>query len=1422
MIRPFPGARRAAFFLVAIALAVPARAQTQSPVYIDDAPRAWELFRLAREQAVSNTGEAIRIYQELLDTYGENVIPRHEATTDEFVSVRTRVLADLRNNAGLLDRYRLMQQAEAQRLLATNEIDWLLRTRLLTEAGLEALLRAGQEALEAAQFLVAIDAYERAIGHPGLTSDRAAHCWYGIGLAAHYLGRADRAREAIQRLDELGGDAEPFRREVAHLVAAGTGAEVVRGTSPLDRAEVSDLDELVAQTIWSVDMDASLLRRRHNPEPEAADGPSANYDRRRRDGDLTTVAATIAGSSVYINEGLRVLALDRFTGRSVWPQPYEDQPPPAIEHDKSQVGDLNVIAVDGDALVTLTGHAFADTRSTSGRVVCLDRRTGELRWAVGFDRLGDEREYEGLFPHGAPVIAEGAAYVLARKVSAQMLTGCYVVALDLATGDLRWVRHIASSGSRTKTARPFSSLVHDDGELFVATAVGAIACLEASNGDTRWLRRYSVPVHIRGRTRQPWEIGGPVLAGDHVVAITPDQRRITVLDRATGDTLETHEAWTGDQWNSPAYLLATDAMVYAIGSEIRAFSVDNLKRPRWQLPAARASLVDEVGLDGPEGAEGKRTRLSSEADAPTIVGRVQLVTGALVVPTTDGVLLVDDETGRVNHTLAVSVGGNPVASGAQLLLASGDTLEAYMSLSRAEQMLRERIAAAHEDADPALSLLQLGMRVGNLSLALEGADLSLRAIERIPRTGEAESARAELFNMLLEIHHRGIAAADDEREALYGMIGAVAATTDQRVEYLLAYGDGLAERTPGRAVETYQAVLSDPVLRATVRSESGLLRPAALWACERLGALLERVGAGAYEPLAHFARESYRHLLEDPTADDGALVALAGEFPYADAAGDAALRAARMQRERGETRAALATLATQYHLAPGAPRAARLLGAFIETCVDDERPTQAIRVLTSVGGERRVALEGEEGEPDAGAWLARLAPTHDDARRPRVRELDRPLETPARQLEGRLLNPPPAARRLRPSDRALLLAAKDDGLNDLRMITAETLEPTWTAEIEGSGVSLLHFDRDELLLGIGDRTDDPRIVAIDTSTGRREWTTPRLEDHLPAPLGSGRVIEDQMPNGNPFEPRQVLPLVGDEAVFLVRRTGGVAAFDRAHGGVLWSTPRTLGQVHEAIDSGFGIALVGMEEGPGADAPTPRLVVLDSRTGRIVHRTAPSRGGVLWVAADALGTLLCATRYELEAIDLLSGRRRWTNVAFDAIEARDGWSGLRDFIIESRGSNLHSVNAEDGRLSEPFDSAVRGNWERDALQDVVVTGDRILAHYRDRIVRYDLAGNVRGADIIAENRDFKWLLEGEDRLVVVSQHDTRQVPVDESGERQTQRTYHVYVLSDSCKLEGEIIALEPLKKRLDDAALMDGWLLLSTDAETWAVRLSLSD
>jgi outer membrane protein assembly factor BamB len=1030
----------------------PAAAQQDNPVYVDDSPRAWELFQQARDQAADNEAEAVRLYQELLDDYGDKLIPVRDDAPDHFVSARDRVLDDLRANESLLGRYRLMQTRQAQRLLEEGDLSGLAMTRPLTEPGLDATLRLAQEALESARFHAAVTRLEAAIDDPDLTGRSAAQCWFMLGLARHYLHRDEPVALAEARLMALGAEGRQCLEELTRLIAAGAAPSLDRASTSLDRTATRDLDELVAQSIWSVELEDSALNRRFRDSGGQRPARGEGYDRLRSQGTFTTAAAAVSDALVFINEGHTIRAFDRYSGRSAWPRPFTDLPELTIpDPDNASIGDLNLIAVEGSTLVTLTGHARAGQRTGGGRVLCLEASTGQLRWAVDLGRLGAGEEDEGLFPHGRPVIFEGAVYVLARKLSRQLLTGSYVVGLDLESGGLRWIRHLASSGSQNRAAKPFSTLVEDHGNLFAASPVGAVARLDADTGMIRWLVRFPSPMNLRSRPRLPWELSAPVVVGRQVFAITPDERRIVILDRDTGAVTNSFDARSSETWNAPTYLLAGDRFVYAVGSEIRAFPLDAPHQLSWRLPAARSRVEDGV----------------SATDDLTLAGRVQLANGALIVPAQRGVLIVDGETGRIIHQLPVDGQANPVAIDAQLILASADSVDAYMSLGRAEQMLRRRIAEEPDDPSASLSLLQLGMRVGKLDLALQAADLTVGAIEAGLDDRVAGEARRELFSLLLEIHRRRLASTTEQGEALYERFDAVARTAAQRVEHLLAYGDWLASRAPAQAVEAYQAILSDPILASDMRGEGGVLRPASLWAATRLGALIDEHGEALYVAQAEKARRTLTEILTAEPTDADALLALALEFPFTDASPEAAVRAAQLQRRRGDHRRALAVLSDAYHVAPRPRRAERLLGPFLETCPAQSHRRQArliLQTILSTLGD--LQLDTDQGPRRVGRWLAELAAGDAAIRLPRIGDHGGPAEV----LDGTLLPLHPAAVAAPPPDRALLLQDQE-----LRLIGAESLQELWTTTLDHGSAELIDCDEEELLLWVGPKTENPRL-----------------------------------------------------------------------------------------------------------------------------------------------------------------------------------------------------------------------------------------------------------------------------------------------------------------------------------------------------------
>lgn len=1379
-----------------------AAAALDNPVWVDDSPQAWEMLQQARAQREANVEEAIRLYQTLLDEYPFRLAPADASIDNRFISVRGAVLADLRGDQDLLDAYQRAVSAGADRMLASGAVERTAITHTLTSAGLRAMLELGQRSVEQGHFERGRAWLRRAIDHPqaGLAELAAAHRM--LGTAAAYDGDAASYDRAVLALTELGESAGHDLAALKRLADFQPPPRPARGVTPMDRTEADGLNEIVSQTIWTEQLDSSLYARRFGDGAEFI----INEERRRggdREGRFATIAPTIAASVVYVNEGHRVRAVDRFTGRDVWRRPHVDRPGlRVIDRDNEVPQDLNLIAVDEGMAVTTTGHGYATDRSSEGGLIALDAATGELRWSASFDRLGGDDAYEGLYPYGRPIIREGLVYVLARSTTRQLVTTTYLVAVDMRDGSPRWIRHIASSGEQVRSGRPMTSPVWRDGVIYVSTPVGAMAAIDATTSETLWLHRESVPITTRGGVRRPWELNTPAVTDRSVIALTPDQRRIIELDRARGTVLRSTEATSRSRWNGPSYLLTNDEMVYGIGSEIRAFAADDLDALMWMLPPLDP---EAIGPGEPIAAAHFE-----------IAGRVQVVGDRLIAPTDAGTMVIDAETGRVLRLLDTRGAGNPVAAGGEIVVAASASLDAYMSLPRAEALLRQRIAEHPSDAEPALSLMQLAMRVADFELALEGAALAQSALEReMERTHQQE-----LFDGLVAVHRRALAPDDDGARALYALMARCARSADQDLEHRLARADWLSRSTPVEAALAYRAILDEPTLAPVWRRENGMIRSASTWAAMRLLALVNEHGEPVRQAMDSAAAAAMVELTSAPNGDDPRperLIELAERHPVSSLAAEWRVRAARAWLEQDEPRKALAAVLAGVNRMAGAPDEDRLLGAAVDVARMADWPRLADRILAYATLERPgmalVDLNGDAGA--ATTWRSELRSASGRLPRENAPTFGAIDESAADVLAGALvpLHEDLSAHRPHAMTDAALLRTADE----LRLVAAAGDVPKWTTQAElDADAAILDVDDERILLFAGQEMRDPHLIAFDRATGERRWVTDRLDALVTLPAVNRPDHLSQMPNGFPFNPEQTLARLGADAVFLVHRTGRVAAFDARDGRiVLWAKATGLEAVHLAAVEDHALVLAGMA--PGDDrrgGAQPAVLILDPRTGERLHQMRPAGGtGVVWMRVDPLGGLLLGTRAGVERVDLFGGGLWWMNQSYDAQETRRGWHGPAATIVEDQLNTLRRIGVREGGLSGAYERSAPGAWESITPIHVTVEDGGAVAHYRDRVLRYDRDGRISGADVVAEPRDYRWLLMAADGMIAISQYDIRQAAIEGEIRRRTVRTYRIYPFSPDGRIEGAAIELPPNPNRLVEARMINGAVLLSTEDQT---------
>jgi len=111
------------------------------------------------------------------------------------------------------------------------------------------------------------------------------------------------------------------------------------------------------------------------------------------------------------------------------------------------------------------------------RLYAVDLESGTLKWQYPADAPLNATII------GQPVEGEGLVYIGASNGN--------VLALDIATGSLRWV----FTADSAPTARP----ILDEGVLYVGTGRGELYALNARNGEPLWREPYRVDDYISGR-----------------------------------------------------------------------------------------------------------------------------------------------------------------------------------------------------------------------------------------------------------------------------------------------------------------------------------------------------------------------------------------------------------------------------------------------------------------------------------------------------------------------------------------------------------------------------------------------------------------------------------------------------------------------------------------------------------------------------------------------------------------------------------------------------------------------------------------------------------------------------------------------------------------------------------------------------------
>ena len=1381
--------------VVVVILAGPVAGQTdENPVYIDDSPRAWELFQRASDQRKENVGEAARLYQELLDTYAFKLIPAGVTEEDRFASTRQRVHETLLADEELLDRYRSMAEAPAESLLAQGQIGELLRSHYLTPAALEALLLRAQDELERGKFDSVIQLLRTADDHPDLAGRTAAYRWLMLGLAAHQVDDTELRGSAVTALADwptpLG---QTLHKELMKIFEAGPGPRALQGMSIFQPGPPADVNAMVDEPIWAIELPHTITSRRYN---SGNSPPNPNQlDSERNAGTDMAVAPAVAGGAVYVNQGQVIGALDRFSQREIWSTKIGN-PSTSGEQRNSRLGDMNAITVEGDRLITLTGYAGGRGRVGTGLLVCLDRNSGESLWEVEFDELGNDDELRDLFPYAVPMIADGQVLVSARKVNRQSLASHYIVAIDLYTGQPNWVRYIASCGGLQNTiTRPFGTLAVDGGDIFVASSLGAVARLSMLTGEIIWLQR--TDLELRTTQNRPWEMPGPVVTPSSVVAISPDESRVLVFDRTGGQVIADYPA---TNWGSPRYLLANDDWIYAVsGDELAGVYQQELATPVWML----SEMTEIRSFD-------------------EIRGRVSIAGRTVVVPVSDAVYMVDGESGEVLREIAVDGASVPLVDGAELFVAQTDRLSAYIPIQVAENRLREQLQRNPGQLDPALSLLRLASDKPDseegIALALEASGLALQAIEQLSRGNVRDEASAEVFGLIVDVAANAQLASYESGSKLFRRLAEVATTPMQKVGQRLAEGDwyaALARETDRAyltdAIESYQSVLGNEELATTQLLTNHVVQPARMAAMNRLTDVMQEFGSELYQPMADSMQNRLAALGSEPSVDD--VLAIAREFPFATASREAVLDAAAQLEATGHPRDALAALVSMYTTATDLDEQAIALSRIVQLAdAEGWHDLAAYWLKRSAQQHSIIQLTTTDDElRDVADWLQSLEQTHIDHRLAELgTRFDADRDDVMKTTEGKLISLYDSTTP-RPPDWALLFQG-----NQIARIDAEkAASETWRIDVAGTRMlspSILQYGSDRMVLWLD---NEQEAIALAPESGNVVWRSgalrQRLADLRPdnSPLGSvrGNLI---LPGMNVrVDPTSVLPLVLGENVFVIGRGGGVIRFKPADqtNDAVWEVDHPISGIHYAAIHDLGLVLTGQVRNPNGREFRGWIAVLDSDTGKVLYKslTADERPAS-WLTITPRGTAIYGSDSTVESIDLASLERQWVNTDPDAEFLTRSWNVQDNVMLADNTTRLRMLDTTTGELTTEFQPHEDRGSNIVTLRSLQQVGGRILAHYGQRVVWFDQSGTVEGQDVLPSRRNYTDVVPFAGG--VIASNNTQG-----QGSRTRRRGIDtLYMLSESAKLLDHR-AVPTDHNEPTGVVALDGWVLISHQSQT---------
>jgi len=1327
--------RHAAVMMLLVTSLPAAHAQQEPsvPVYVEDSPLVQDaIAKAAHLRSQDRLTEAAGAYQDVIEDHGRKL---YAVGPLSYIDAAVFARRSVREDADLLEAYRNLHEPTAERLLAEataptpdeSQLASVYDRFALTRSGLDAGLTLAGLLLEQGRTVWAGVLLEELASHPALDEMRAR--W--LTLRAWTAALQGEEAGVIRDLETADPQQAATIRGVAAELRDRPRAESITSMRTLPPATTPEQMRMPLWTVRfpSVEMLETLTQTADQNEQRVMqttlEGLSAPH-----------ALPVVRGDRLYINDSMTVLALDRTSGRLIWTARDKDEIRAGLrnsftQYRRNHMADLRGVAATDDAVYAVFGHPSPYYLRHVGRgqremvgsstlLVAVDAATGEVQWRIGADEI--DESLNTAFFQGTPVVCGDLVITIARRMQQSRFQDAYLIAVDRATGEPVWRRHLSSSmpSMHIHLGADPAHIVERDGLLYIADHVGAVTCVEGRTGHMRWLRVVPVAKDMdelrrhRPASEPPWSVNVPVMIeAGLVVQPYRDDGEGLLLDPRTGEVIRQLAARTITKAH---YLMPAGGDLLSVDSTVTLLDGRTLET-KWSRslsePAARATVTTEYAL----------------------------------IPTTSRVHVLDLKDGSVRASLAVDGPGNLLAMPDQVLLARGDDVssfmvwdQAYAQLSAQAEIGRDRL-----NPKPALDLAYLALTADKPAAVLEGVDDALLVLrERIASGREDAAPKGRgVFEQILQLTDPVRGGDRELRQELFDRLARNSAGPDHEVAYHLAYGEFLEQTGRfARAVDHYQAILGSPTLSGRLHDWQGGKRRSGLEARMRLSQLLREQGDHLYRKYEQRAEAELEQLISEPLADEKPLLELARRYPLSEVASTAQIEAARVMREGGEVRLALAMLRRLYHELEEGPVMARLAGEIAQAYINADEPAQAGRWLRQVARNHPHLTPMRDGVPvPVARWLDELKSVQLASRN--LPTLAIPLSQP-RAIRGRLLVPHHQPRTSWPTDRAVIAEA-----DHVSLLVAPDMEVKWRTELSLAAPQLLAITDEQILLLDAEAGS---LVSLDASDGEVGWVVllsdravnanasapeqpgdgevaegevgdlrqqvaERLGDQLIAELqldavmGELQIAAVQVEGGparinllaDPNRPDEedaeetkpgLRVAVNDQVICLGDPAGKVVAVDRMTGKTRWQAQTDLDGVDRISLGEDMVAVSGVTQRGGEEQHLIHVFDVSEGRPRFEPIEPPSR--VKFLAADRMGLLLFATASSLEARQLTSGATMWQ------LQLRD--DGLSTVLAHADGSVV--LLDQDHRLALLDSMTGEIRWRVSGLAEPSLTAPRL--------------------------------------------------------------------------------------------------------------------